>query len=190
MIASLPNGISKGPKLRAMASAVDSFDLAGLRLSSGEGRRIDVGVQFEPFELGGDTYRVEPEIAPARLDISRMSGDGYALRLRFEVTLRGACMRCLEPADAVHQIDAREISQPGAGDELDSPYVSEGTLDLAAWARDALALDLPRAILCRPGCAGLCVVCGTDLNVAGADHRHEPEPDPRWAKLSEIKFDA
>ena len=98
-------------------------------------------------------------------------------------------MRCLETADAVHRIDAREISQPGAGEELDSPYVSEGTLDLKAWARDALALDLPRAILCRPDCAGLCATCGTDLNVAGPDHRHEPEADPRWAKLSEIRFD-
>jgi uncharacterized protein len=176
-------------KLKEMTSPIDSFDLAGLRLTSGEGRRIDVGVSFEPFALGGETYVVEPEVVPARLDVSRMSGDGYSLRLRFETNLRGACMRCLEPADAVHVIDAREISQPGAGEELDSPYVSEGTLDLSAWARDALALDLPRAILCRPDCAGLCVICGTDLNVAGPEHRHEPEADPRWAKLSEIKFD-
>ncbi len=172
-----------------MTTAIDSFDLAGMRLTSGEGRRLDVGVRFEPFELGGETYVVEPEVVSARLDLSRMSGDGYALRLRFEANLRGACMRCLEPADAVHLIDAREISQPGGGDELESPYVIAGTLDLASWARDALALDLPRAILCRPDCAGLCTVCGTDLNIAGAEHRHEPEADPRWAKLSEIKFD-
>ena len=52
-------------------------------------------------------------------------------------------MRCLEPADADFEVDAREISQPGAGDELDSPYVEAGILDLGAWARDALALNLP-----------------------------------------------
>jgi hypothetical protein len=28
-----------------------------------------------------------------------------------------------------------------------------------------------------------------DLNEAGPDHGHEPEPDPRWAKLSELHFD-
>lgn len=151
---------------------------------------MDVGVRFEPFELAAETYVVEPEVVPAVLDLSRMSGDGYSLRLRFEANVRGACMRCLEPADAVHLIDAREISQPGAGEELDSPYVSDGTLDLAAWARDALALALPRAILCRPDCAGLCVICGADLNSVGPDHRHQAEPDPRWAKLSEIRFDA
>ena len=172
-----------------MGTQIDSFDLNGLRLTSGEGRRLDLEVGVEPFTLGAETYEVHPALLPVRLDISRTTGQGYALRLRFQATLRGACMRCLEPADAVYEIDAREISQPGAGEELDSPYVEAGMLDLSAWTRDALALNLPRAILCREDCAGLCPVCGADLNNAGEEHRHEAEPDPRWAKLSEIKFD-
>ena len=172
-----------------MGAPVDSFDLAGLRLTSGEGRRLDLEVRLEPFTLGADTYPVEPPVVPVRLDVSRTTGPGYALRLRFSATLHGPCMRCLEPADASFEIDAREIWQPGAGEELDSPYVDGGMLELAAWARDALALNLPRAILCRADCAGLCPVCGADLNTAAADHHHEAEPDPRWAKLSEIRFD-
>jgi hypothetical protein len=28
-----------------------------------------------------------------------------------------------------------------------------------------------------------------DLNQAGPDHHHEAPPDPRWAKLSELRFD-
>jgi uncharacterized protein len=32
-------------------------------------------------------------------------------------------------------------------------------------------------------------VCGIDLGTAGSDHSHEREPDPRWAKLSELRFD-
>ncbi len=178
-----------GSNLRRVTIPVDSFDLNGLHLSSGEGRRLDLDVRIEPFELGSDVYAVDPPLVSARLDISRTSGQGYALRLRFEATLRGACMRCLEKADAVYEVDAREISQPGAGEELDSPYVEHGTLDVSSWARDALALNLPRAILCREDCAGLCPVCGIDLNAAGAGHHHEPEPDSRWAKLSEIKFE-
>ena len=172
-----------------MGAPVDSFDLTALRLTSGEGRRLDLEVRIEPFTLGDDSYALEPDVIPVRLDISRTTGPGYALRLRFQATLQGPCMRCLEPADATFEIDAREISQPGAGEELDSPYVDGGILDLGAWARDALALSLPRAILCRQDCAGLCPVCGVDLNNAGPDHVHEAEPDPRWAKLSEIKFE-
>lgn len=172
-----------------MSASTDNFDLGGLRLTSGEGRRLDLSVRMEPLTLGEDTYQVEPAVVGVRLDISRTTGQGYALRVRFEAALIGACMRCLEPADAHFEIDAREISQPGAGEELDSPYVEAGLLNLGAWARDALALNLPRAILCRKDCAGLCPVCGENLNTAGAEHHHEAEPDPRWAKLSEIKFD-
>jgi uncharacterized protein len=98
-------------------------------------------------------------------------------------------MRCLGPANPEFSVDAREVSQPGESDELSSPYVDRGVLDLHAWARDALALALPTTVLCQPDCAGLCAVCGANLNEAGLDHTHEPEPDPRWAKLSELRFD-
>ena len=47
----------------------------------------------------------------------------------------------------------------------------------------------PALLLCRPDCLGLCAICGANLNEAGPDHGHEPEPDPRWAKLSELRFD-
>jgi uncharacterized protein len=172
-----------------MPLRTDTFDLGALRLSAGEGRRLELGVALEPFLLGGERYPVQPSLVPARLDISRTTGDGYALRLRFEATLVGPCMRCLEPASPSFAVDAREVSQPGETDELDSPYVRYGVLDLQAWARDSLALVLPATLLCQADCAGLCPVCGADLNLAGAEHHHEREPDPRWAKLSELRFD-
>jgi uncharacterized protein len=186
----------------------DSFDLGGLRLTTGEGRRLDLYVRIGPFSLAGQTYAVQPDLVPVRLDISRTTGDGYALRLRFEATLAGPCMRCLEPATPVFAVDAREVSQPnearaarvhgaGAGrakqpdesDDLTSPYVEDGVLDLRAWARDALALSVPANLLCRDDCAGLCPVCGANLNDAGAGHRHDREPDPRWAALSNLRFE-
>jgi uncharacterized protein len=172
-----------------VALRTDTFDLRGLRLSTGEGRRLDLHVAINAFTLGGEDYGVEPSVVPARLDISRTTGDGYALRLRSQARLVGPCMRCLEPAEPVFAVDAREISQPGEAEELSSPYVEGGVLDLQGWARDALALALPTQILCRLDCAGLCPVCGENLNTAGAEHTHERGPDPRWAKLSELKFD-
>jgi uncharacterized protein len=165
------------------------FELGGLHLTSGEGRGLELDVGIEPFELGGDRYPVSPPLVPVRLDVSRTTGEGYALRLRFAATLEGPCMRCLEPASPALEVDAREVSQPGESDELDSPYVTGGALNLRAWVRDALALALPTQILCRADCAGLCPECGADLNSAGGDHHHERGPDPRWAKLSEFKFD-
>lgn len=172
-----------------MPLRTDSFDLGALRLTIGEGRRLDLDVAIDPLQLGGEIYPVAPKLVPVRLDISRTTGEGYALRIRFEATLTGPCMRCLEPAEPTYAVDAREISQPGESDELDSPYLHEGVLDLRRWSRDALALALPGKLLCRPDCAGICPLCGADLNVAGPEHHHEREPDPRWAKLSELRLD-
>jgi uncharacterized protein len=172
-----------------MALRTETFDLAGLHLTPGEGRRLDLDVAIEPFSLGGERYGVVPGLISARLDVSRTTGNGYALRLRFDANLTGPCMRCLEPASSAFAIDAREVSQPGGGDELSSPYVEQQELDLHAWARDALALALPAKVLCRGDCAGLCAVCGANLNVAGNGHAHESAPDPRWAKLSELRFE-
>lgn len=172
-----------------MALRTDTFDLGGLHLSAGEGRRIDLYVAIDPLSLGGERYPVEPPLVPVALDISRTIGAGYALRLRFEASLSGPCMRCLEPAEPTFSVDAREISQPGEGEELESPYVHSDSLDLQAWARDSLALALPAKLLCRPDCAGLCTVCGANLNEAGPEHHHDPEPDLRWAKLSELRFE-
>lgn len=171
-----------------MALATDTFDLGRLRLSSGAARRLDLHVAIEPFSLGGARYPVDSDLVPVRLDVSRTTGEGYALRLRFAATLTGPCTRCLEPAAPQFTIDVREVSQPGEGEELRSPYVDEAVLDLRAWSRDALALALPPQLLCQPDCAGLCSVCGANLNEAGPDHVHERAPDPRWAKLSELRF--
>ena len=92
-------------------------------------------------------------------------------------------MRCLERARPTFAVDVREVNVPGGGDELTSPYVNEASeLDLRAWAHDALVLTVPDQILCREDCAGLCPVCGVNLNEE-PDHVHEKEPDPRWAAL-------
>jgi uncharacterized protein len=178
--------------LESMAQRADVFDLGSLQMTAGEGRRLELAVALGSFELGGERYDTEPAVVGVRLDVSRTTGDGYALRLRFEVALAGPCMRCLKDAAPTFEVDAREVSQPGAGEELESPYVSDtspAVLELRAWARDALALALPAQVLCRPECRGLCAICGADLNEAGPEHDHEREPDPRWAKLSQLRFD-
>jgi uncharacterized protein len=193
-----------------MPVSTDKFDLGSLQLTSGEGRRLDLQVAIEPFELAGEWYRVDPPLVPARLDLSRTTGAGYAMRLRLQASLSGPCMRCLQPTAPTIEVDSREVSQqpddsraarsgaagsraggrPEEAEELESPYLQQGVLDVGSWVRDALALALPATLLCRPECAGLCPVCGIDLNTAPTDDRHEPDaPDPRWAKLSELRFE-
>ena len=149
---------------------------------------MELAVGLEALRFGEQTYRPRGGEADVVLDVSRTTGNGYALRLRFPVALDGPCMRCLETAGAPVEVDAREVDQPGAGDELRSPYLADQKLDLRAWARDALALALPAQIVCGEGCRGLCPRCGQNLNEE-PDHAHDSEPDPRWAKLSELKLE-
>ena len=98
-------------------------------------------------------------------------------------------MRCLEDAGRGFEIDVREVDQPGGGDDLSSPYLEGDELDVRAWARDSLALALPTKITCTEDCLGLCAICGENLNTAGPEHYHESPRDPRFAKLSELKFE-
>ena len=171
-----------------MAARTEIFDLGQLALSSGEGRRIDLDVPLREFSFGGQEYRPKDPEFPVTLDAAR-TVHGWSLRLRAEVELEGPCMRCLEPASEGVAVDAREIDQPGGGEDLRSPYLDEDELDVAGWLRDAIALALPAQIVCREDCLGLCGVCGENLNEAGPDHAHEREPDPRWAALRELKLD-
>ena len=168
-----------------MAALSDEYDIGRLRLTSGESRSVELFTGVDLFELGADRYEVAPDPVGFRLDIDRTTGYGYALRLRFSAALHGPCMRCLEPAEPSFEVDIREIDQPGGGEELTSPYLADGILDVHSWVREALSLALPSQVLCRPACAGLCTQCGVNLN-ADPEHAHPAPPDPRWAKLSEL----
>ena len=172
-----------------MAPFADLIDLDTLHLRPGEGRHVDTAVRIQPLMLGGQRYAVHGPTVDTRLDVSRTVSGGYALRLRFDAPLEGACMRCMADAMPVVGVDAREIEQPGDAEELHSPYVEGAVVDLAAWARDALVLAMPAQIVCSEECLGLCSVCGANLNEADPEeHRHAEGTDPRWAKLRDLKL--
>jgi uncharacterized protein len=162
------------------------FSLRQVRLRSGEQYRDEIEVELEPLEFGGQRYLPVPEKVPAELAISR-AATGSVFDFHFDVRLHGPCQRCLGDAVVERHITAREYQATNpTSDELTTPYVTDDKLDLSAWARDALALSLPEQILCRPDCAGLCPVCGKDLNVE--PHEHEEETaDPRWEALAELR---
>ena len=164
-----------------------SFNLRAVKLRSGEEYRDEIELRLEPYELGGQRYVPVPEEIPAEFVMSKAS-TGTVFELHFRGRLHGPCFRCLDDAVLDLPVDAREYqaTSPGEAEELSSPYVRDDRLDLGAWGRDALALELPDKILCRPGCAGLCPVCGRNLN--DEPHTHdEAEADPRWAALESLR---
>ena len=164
-----------------------TFPLRRLRLRSGEVQRDAVEIELEPFDLGGQRYLPVPHEVEAELVITQAT-TGLLFELRFDVRLHGPCMRCLADSALDIRVDAREYHAADAGgdEELQSEYVVDDQLELSTWARDTIALALPDQILHDPSCAGLCPVCGKDLNLE--PHTHDDvSHDPRWSALEALR---
>lgn len=163
--------------------------LRNLRLRPGEEHRETLRLRLEPLVLGGAAYAPAPAETTADVVVQR-AASGDVFRLALSIRLDGPCMRCLAPASVDVDVVAQEYeaTDPTADAELRSEYVVDGELDVDAWARDQVALALPDQILCRPDCAGLCSVCGKDLNAEPHEHP-EVAADPRWAALERLELE-
>jgi len=166
---------------------VTVLHLRQVKLRPGEEYRDTLDVELSSVELAGQQYLPVPATVPAEIVLSRAT-NGTVFALSFDVRVHGPCFRCLDDAALDLRVQAREYQALGPqGDpELQTEYVTENVLDVSTWARDALVLALPDKILCRPDCAGLCPVCGKNLN--DEPHTHDETPsDPRWAALESLR---
>ena len=163
-----------------------SFSLRQVKLRPGEQFRDELGIELPAFEFGGQRYVPAPEKVSAEFEITR-ANTGTVFTLDFTARLVGPCYRCLADAVLEVPIRAREYQAEKPEDEqMTTQYIEGASLDVTQWARDAVALALPDKILCRPDCAGLCDVCGKNLN--DEPHEHEEEHgDPRWAALEALR---
>ena len=163
------------------------FNVRNVKLRPGDQFRDVLEVDLQPLELGGQRYVPLPEAPEAAVTLTQTSS-GLVLELELGVRVLGPCVRCLADAGLDVNLSSREYqaTSPGESDELTTPYLVDGKLNLSAWAHDAVALALPDKILCREDCAGLCPVCGKDLN--REPHEHEADDvDPRWSALADLK---
>jgi uncharacterized protein len=166
---------------------VRSLNLRQIKLRPGEEYRDEIELELEPFELGGERYLPVPDKVPAELAITKAT-TGMVLELGFTARLHGPCYRCLGDAVLEVPISAREYqaNNPDGEEELRTPYVGDDSIDLTAWSRDAVALALPDKILCRLDCAGLCPMCGKNLNEDPHEH-DEQQSDSRWSALDVLR---
>lgn len=101
----------------------------------------------------------------------------------------GACRRCLDDVTGGETVEFREICQREPVDEDVLP-IDEDLLDLEPLVRELVLSGLPLAPLCRPDCPGPAPDrFPTQSEVDAADDGDVPA-DPRWAALSELRFDS
>jgi hypothetical protein len=120
-----------------------SFSLSQVRLRAGEEHREALEVELPAFAFGGERYIPVPELVPALLVVTRAMS-GTVLGLEFTARLHGPCYRCLGDAVLELRIRGREYQAESTDDdELRTPYVVDGNLEVSAWARAAGADSLP-----------------------------------------------
>lgn len=121
---------------------------------------------------------------------------GILLRAALRLRCPDACSRCLTPIDVPVELQIEEEylptvdvltgavrprpEEPGAF-VIDEHHI----LDLAEAVRQYRVLALPMQPLCRPDCAGLCPVCGHNLNESACACDRD-EYDPRWGTLAKL----
>jgi len=179
------SGSARGAGRPGDGERLVELDLQGLDLPPGGACALAVEVPIAALHIGGQEYRAEPDAPRLTLDVVQLV-NGWHFRLRGGLAVIGPCWRCLEPARPGLAIDASEVAIDGTDDpEMTSLYLLGEVLEVADWARDAVAEALPSTILCDEQCAGLCAVCGANLN-EGPCGCGPPAPDSRWAALAEV----
>lgn len=82
------------------------------------------------------------------------------------------CTRCLEPVYVKNGVSFKETygvhSYVHDEEEIDDDifYCDGVEIDLTNLIRDTLIINEPNQVLCQEDCKGLCVHCGTNLNVS------------------------
>ena len=151
---------------------------------------------YEPaaFAREQDSFRVSAPVSLA-FDIFK---DKAAFRLlgRVATTLEVPCGRCLDPftlpVDAPfdlryqpHTANTGEGEREIEEDDLTTAFYDDDTIDLGHLMHEQFYLALPMKPLCAQSCAGLCIMCGTNLNRESCQCKREWE-DPRLAVLKNL----
>lgn len=170
--------------------------VAALLRDPGSSQQVDLEVRA-PGGIGDSFYGVR-EGSPVRVQATLSSlRSGIEAKGKIFSLEEGKCSRCLKDIKKPVEIEFSAFMPPQKDMEEDSPmsyridedgiYPLRGDFaDFEGLIRDELTLQLSMIRLCRPDCRGLCPVCGEDLNESWP-HSHEKGPDPRFAKLSELR---
>jgi uncharacterized protein len=121
---------------------------------------------------------------------------GILVKGKFETQVPFECSRCLNvfdyPLDIVVTEEYFPVIDVNSGSPIEIPdepgnfIIDEHhILDLNEAIRQSALLAIPMKPLCRQDCAGLCQVCGKDLNQKQCNCE-QVNIDPRWSKLAKL----
>ena len=153
-------------------------------------------LDVDGYSLGDHSFEL-----PAGLDYDLVltnAGEGILATGLVRAHVVGTCDRCLEPAefDVAAEVDGYYLFEEPEHlaedeDEADYELVSaDRTIDLAGALLSALVMETPFVVLCREDCAGLCPVCGANLNEGDCGHAAQLEAERERERLEASPFSA
>ena len=148
------------------------------------------------YVLGDHEFSL-PEGADYDLVLTN-TGEGVLATGMLSAHVTGTCDRCLEEAsfDIDAEVDGyylfeepEQLSEDE--DEADFELVSpDRTIDLSGALLSSLVMETPFVVLCREDCAGLCPVCGANLNEVDCGHMAQLDAEREQERLSASPFAA
>ena len=176
------------------------IELADRLENPGESLALAEKVALEGYSTGEKDFSLADGVS---YDVVLTNaGDGILVTGIVRAHAQGACDRCLEPAhfDIAGEIEEYYLfEEPEDADAYEDGFELVGperTVDLSGAIWDAMVMDTPFVVLCRPDCAGLCPTCGANLNEgpcgceAAAEQAWVDSDDNPFAALKNLKLDA
>ena len=154
-----------------------------------EGLRVSRDFEFLSLDLVEENAVF---LEPARAEVVvRRVGEEVLVQGQVTARLSFVCSRCLTPFefpvasrfDLVYlpeELDA--LAEELSDEKIDQMFYRGRELDLRAVVLEQLNLTFPAKPLCRPGCEGICAVCGEIIREAKCSCLVK-EADTRWNKL-------
>jgi uncharacterized protein len=103
------------------------------------------------------------------------TAQGLLLQGKFTAQVLTECVRCLDEFRQLLDTEFTELYAFNRDSVTESGLIlpENGKINLAPIIREEMLLAIPINTLCKPGCKGLCPVCGENQNFTSCNHKDE-----------------
>ncbi len=173
-----------------------TVDLSDKLENPGESLPVSGHIDVDAYTVG-DKELALPHGATYDVVLTN-AGDGILATGIVRADVTGECDRCLETAAFEVSGEIEEyylFEEPEDPEEYEDGFelVSlDRVIDLGEAISDAVVMDTPFVVLCRPDCEGLCPMCGANLNDGDcgcAEQARADSDENPFAALKALKFD-
>ena len=152
--------------------------------------QTEARLDMNEFVFKSGTFPIAGK-TPVSLTILNRGNQELQISGKAAMTIRIPCGRCLEDVKCNFSLDfekevdmkMQDCDREKALDECD--YIDGYNLDVDKLVRSEILMNWPMKVLCSEACKGICLKCGTNLNLStcGCDNT---ALDPRMAKILDV----